>query len=138
MWFLQKQAEISNYTRCIYLYRNVDDYCKYRKLMEVYSSFTTREWKFNDSNVTSLLRSLSSEDKELFYFDLTQLQWTQYLADYVAGTRHFLLKEDTNTAPAARKRHTVYVHMVEGAKLYSEKRLIIYATIYLPFTEVKQ
>ena len=106
MWFLQKQAEISNYTRCIYLYRNVNDYFKYGKLMELYSPFSTREWKFHDSNVTSLETSLSSEDKELFYFDLTQLQWTQYLADYVAGMRHFLLKEDINTAPAARKRES--------------------------------
>ena len=85
----------------------MNDYCKYRKLMELYSTFTTREWKFHDANVTSLLRSLSSEDQEVFYFDLTQLRWTQYLADYVAGMRHFLLKDDINTAPAARKRHTV-------------------------------
>jgi fatty acyl-CoA reductase len=69
------------------------------------SRFSTQEWKFHDKNIRSLLSSLSSEDQELFYFDLTQLQWQQYLADYMAGTRYFLLKEDTSTIPAARKRY---------------------------------
>jgi fatty acyl-CoA reductase len=55
--------------------------------------------------VRSLLRSLSPEDRELFYFDLTQLEWQQYLADYMGGVRRFLLKEDTSTLPAARKRY---------------------------------
>jgi fatty acyl-CoA reductase len=69
------------------------------------SPFSTQEWKFHDSNVRSLLSSLSPEDQELFYFDLTQLQWQKYLADYMAGMRYFLLKEDTSTIPAARKRY---------------------------------
>ena len=90
---------------CIYWYRNVDELLKYIRFMERVSQFSTQEWKLHDSNIRSLLSSLSSKDQELFYFDLTQLQWQQYLADYMAGTRYFLLKDDTSTIPAARKRY---------------------------------
>jgi len=90
---------------CIYLYRNVDAFLKYISLAEHLSRFSTQEWKIHDSNISSLLSSLSSKDQELFYFDLTQLQWQQYLADYMAGARYFLLKDDTSTIPAARKRY---------------------------------
>jgi len=83
----------------------VDALLRYINLAGQLSRFSTQEWKFHDSNIRSLLGSLSSEDQELFYFDLTQLQWQQYLADYMAGTRYFLLKEDTSTIPAARKRY---------------------------------
>jgi len=98
------KTEIIHYTH-IYLYRNVDAVLKYINLAIVLSRFSTQEWKFHDSNVRSLLSSLSPEDQELFYFDLTQLQWQQYLADYMAGMRYFLLKEDTSTIPEARKRY---------------------------------
>jgi fatty acyl-CoA reductase len=83
----------------------VDALLKYIYLAEQLARFSTKEWTFHDSNIRSLLNSLSSEDRELFYFDLTQLQWRQYLADYMAGSRYFLLKEDTSTLSAARKRY---------------------------------
>jgi len=86
-------------------HKNVDYLLRYINLAITLSRFGTQEWKFHDSNVRSLLSNLSSEDQELFYFDLTQLQWRQYLADYMAGARYFLLKEDTSTIPAARKRY---------------------------------
>jgi fatty acyl-CoA reductase len=87
------------------LNRNVDAYCRYVRLASHLGRFSTREWKFHDSNVRSSLRSLSPEDRQLFYFDLTQLHWQQYLADYMRGVLRFLLKEDTSTLPAARKRY---------------------------------
>ena len=83
----------------------MDALLKYINLAGQLARFSTKEWKIHDSNVRSLLSSLSSEDQELFYFDLTQLQWRQYLADYMAGLKYFLLKEDTSTLSAARKRY---------------------------------
>lgn len=88
-------------------HKNVDLYYKSIKFLTLVSKFSTQEWTFHDSNVRSLLSTLSPEDKELFYFDLTQLNWKEYLKAYVAGIRLFLLKENESTLPMARKRYKI-------------------------------
>ncbi|XP_069698281.1 putative fatty acyl-CoA reductase CG5065 isoform X3 [Periplaneta americana] len=83
----------------------VDLYYKSLKFLALVSSFSTQEWTFHDANVRSLLSSLSPQDKDIFYFDLTQLEWKKFLKTYMAGIRFFLLKENESTLPAARKRY---------------------------------
>jgi len=99
-------------------YRNVDLYYKSIKYVEMMSKFSTKAWKFNDSNIRSLLSSLSHEDRELFCFDVTRLQWRDYLAEYIAGIRLFLLRESTSTLPDARKRYKRYVRWTEGIQIW--------------------
>jgi fatty acyl-CoA reductase len=98
-------------------YRNVDLYYKSIKYMTIVSKVSTNSWKFHDSNIRSLLSSLSHEDRELYCFDITRLQWRDYLADYIAGIRLFLLREDTSTLPDARKRYNRYVQRAEGIQI---------------------
>ncbi|XP_069698280.1 putative fatty acyl-CoA reductase CG5065 isoform X2 [Periplaneta americana] len=86
-------------------HKKVDLYYKSLKFLALVSSFSTQEWTFHDANVRSLLSSLSPQDKDIFYFDLTQLEWKKFLKTYMAGIRFFLLKENESTLPAARKRY---------------------------------
>jgi fatty acyl-CoA reductase len=99
-------------------YRNVHLYYKSIKYVNMMSKFSTKAWKFHDSNIRSLLSSLSPEDRTLFYFDVTRLQWRDYLADYIAGIRLFLLRETTSTLPDARKRYKRYVQRTEGIQIW--------------------
>lgn len=65
--------------------------------------FTTREFLFANDNMISLWKTLSPEDKETFYFDISKFDWKAYFETYVIGTRCFILKESLDTLPAARK-----------------------------------
>lgn len=66
--------------------------------------FSTRQWRFIDDNVRLLNRSLSAEDRAEFAFDVSQIQWSKYIEDYVLGIRHFIFKEHPNSLPACRKQ----------------------------------
>lgn len=66
--------------------------------------FSTQEWRFLDDNVRELNASLSLEDRRLFSFDVTEIDWPKYIADYVLGIRSFIFKEQVSSLPQARKR----------------------------------
>jgi alcohol-forming fatty acyl-CoA reductase len=65
--------------------------------------FTTHEWRFSNNNVVRLAGQLSPVDQKMFNFDMRTLNWSDYMEQYVLGTRRFILKEDPSTFPAARK-----------------------------------
>jgi len=66
--------------------------------------FGEQDWLFHDTNVRSLLVQLTSEDCDIFYFDMKQLNWASYLERCVKGVRKCILKDDLNTLPKARER----------------------------------
>ena len=47
---------------------------------------------------------LSEEDKKNFMFDMKQLNWSDFMYDYVRGCRVYLLKDDLSTVPQALVR----------------------------------
>ncbi|XP_075974573.1 putative fatty acyl-CoA reductase CG5065 isoform X2 [Anticarsia gemmatalis] len=62
-----------------------------RKVVEAVKFFLLYEWKFSDSNVRALCKSLSAKDKEMFNFDVTTINWDTCIQDYVLGARKHLL-----------------------------------------------
>lgn len=68
--------------------------------------FSTHQWNFRDDNVRRLSEQLSPEDREIFMFDVKQIDWTSYLERYILGIRTFILKESPDTLPAARSHIT--------------------------------
>ncbi|KAK7595541.1 hypothetical protein V9T40_013366 [Parthenolecanium corni] len=62
----------------------------YRKLdqvRDILRYFRVRKWLFKTDNVQSLWKNLSPEDKEIFYFDIKNMNWAEYLKCYVLGVR---------------------------------------------------
>jgi len=45
---------------------------------------------------------MSAEDRQLFYFDIRQIDWQSYLPEYCLGIRRYILNEKDDTIPAAR------------------------------------
>lgn len=78
-------------------------YKKLHKAIAVLEYFSTREWKFHSNNSRILMEKMSPEDRENFNFDISSLDWEEYLKNYVVGTRRYLFKEDDSTIPEARK-----------------------------------
>lgn len=82
-------------------------YEKIHKFSEVISYFSTKQWKFVDSNTRGLIDRLSSRDRELFDFDLALLDWKEYFYHHVRGLRVYLIKDELDTVERAivkRKR----------------------------------
>jgi fatty acyl-CoA reductase len=65
--------------------------------------FCQREWMYHDTNLRSLLAKLTPEDRDIFNFDIKQVNWNEYLESCVKGLRQYILKDQINTLPAARK-----------------------------------
>nr|CAD7434651.1 unnamed protein product [Timema monikensis] len=79
-------------------------YRKIHRLSGVLTYFCTRNWDFSDDNVQTLWKNLGPEDKKLFDFDISSLDWNQYIYNYVRGCRVHLLKDDLSTVPESRIR----------------------------------
>lgn len=79
---------------------------KLRKATTCLEYFSTNQWNFRDDNVRRLGEQLSPEDREIFLFDVKQIDWTSYLEHYILGIRQFILKESPDTLPAARSHIT--------------------------------
>ena len=45
---------------------------------EVFTHFTTHEWIFESEKVKKLLNLLNEEEKEMYYIDVTRMDWKRY------------------------------------------------------------
>lgn len=68
----------------------------------------THQWRFVSENPIRLLDYLSEADRNIFYFDVRQINWNTYIGTYVAGARRYILKDDPSTLPAARRNLKKY------------------------------
>ena len=92
---------LSNNIRKMYeafhFFRMLKVYKKIHKFSGVISYFCTRQWKFENKNVLMLWDRMNSIDREKFYFNLQNLDWTQYFYHHVRGIRFFILKDPPDT-----------------------------------------
>ncbi|CRL01949.1 CLUMA_CG015216, isoform A [Clunio marinus] len=70
--------------------------------LKVLQYYTTREWIFINENFLKLHRELNDVDKKKFSCDLFQIDITEYLLNFIKGTRYYLLKESPESLPKAR------------------------------------
>lgn len=71
--------------------------------------FTTHEWRFCNENVQGLWENLSETDQKTFNFALSALHWPTYMEQYCLGTKRYVMKEELNTLPTARKHLSKWV-----------------------------
>lgn len=57
------------------------------KMITTLKPFTTNQWLFKCSNVTSLYEQMTTVDKEIFNFDIRQVRWDDYLRRYYVGSK---------------------------------------------------
>lgn len=101
-------------------------YQKIHKFCDVISYFNTRRWYFTNTNVMvssalitcylpksksnisnkfqTLWKKLDTKDKQMFYFDMKDLDWDNFTRESMFGMRQYLMKDDPSTIPDAIKR----------------------------------
>ena len=89
--------------------------------------FAVNEWEWEQGNVSQLREELDESDKYKFYFDVSLINWEDYLEDYIKGTRQYFFKEDLSTMEEAR-RHQTTMFWVD--KAFQVELMLSAVTIY--------
>ncbi|XP_077559528.1 fatty acyl-CoA reductase 1-like isoform X1 [Haemaphysalis longicornis] len=79
-------------------------YRKARRGMDAILYFSTHGWLFRSNNVVALIDYLSPADKQIFDFDIRDVQWFPYWNQYMMGIRKYLFEADVSSLPQSRKR----------------------------------
>lgn len=88
-----------------FFFRLVKSYQKISKFLDVIAYFATRTWHFADDNVVELWNSLSSQDKEIYPFDVAELDWDYFSLTHLLGLRVHLAKDGLETLPAGKLKY---------------------------------
>lgn len=99
----QKNMSLINF-QSSFRHRLLKTYKKIHKFSNVISFFCTNEWIFTNDNVQTLWNNLNADDREIFFFDITPLNWTEYISYYMKGMRMYLFKDDLSNVEVARKK----------------------------------
>ncbi|XP_049638841.1 fatty acyl-CoA reductase 2-like [Suncus etruscus] len=73
------------------------------KTISMLEYFWTHCWEWSMKNTEMLMAELSPEDQQVFNFDVRQLDWLEYIENYVIGVKQYLLKEDMSGIPKAKE-----------------------------------
>lgn len=73
------------------------------KTISMLEYFINHSWEWSTNNTEMLLSELSPEDQRVFNFDVRQLNWIEYIENYVLGVKKYLLKEDLAGIPKAKQ-----------------------------------
>ncbi|RZC38408.1 NAD binding 4 and/or Sterile domain containing protein [Asbolus verrucosus] len=84
--------------KMISLYKKIDN------LYDALYPFVRTSFKFSNNNTKSLWNKLNQVDKELFPFDISQVNWLIYFRNYQKGLRLYLHKDPLETLPEAKIR----------------------------------
>uniref|UniRef100_A0AAG5CS63 Fatty acyl-CoA reductase n=1 Tax=Anopheles atroparvus TaxID=41427 RepID=A0AAG5CS63_ANOAO len=69
--------------------------------------FIFTEWKYHNPATQQLTQWLQGEDKNLFNFNIEQLQWPEYFDHLTQGVRRYLNNEQPKSLGAARKKDKI-------------------------------
>nr|KAF6452325.1 fatty acyl-CoA reductase 2 [Molossus molossus] len=73
------------------------------KMVSMLEYFINRSWEWSTDNTEMLMSTLTPEDQRIFNFDVRQLNWLDYIENYVLGIKKYLLKEDMAGVPEAKQ-----------------------------------
>lgn len=91
---------------------------KIQSTMYLLHVFTTREWKFDNSNTQDLWLSLSVEEQNTFRFGFGDFDWNSYLKNFYYGIRKHILHEDLSNVPKALAKTRKYVTFIHTRSFF--------------------
>ncbi|KAK4023769.1 hypothetical protein OUZ56_009167 [Daphnia magna] len=78
-------------------------YVKANDAFSTFEFFTTHQWRFISKNWIRLMNEMSAEDRDIFYFDVGNINWRNYFESYILGVRLYGFREDISNLPLARR-----------------------------------
>lgn len=105
-------------------------YKKVLKFTGIINYFTVRNWDFSNFNVKKLLHELEPNDRQIFQFDMSEIDWENYFKNYMKGIRIYLLKEPLKNLEEAQKRWRKYVLKTNYYFNYKLSLLFFFCRLY--------
>ncbi|XP_012545692.2 putative fatty acyl-CoA reductase CG5065 [Bombyx mori] len=96
--------------------------------LEVLQYYTTKKWLFKNDNFLALRTKISAEDDRIFYTDIQEINWNDYIREYIKGAREFCCDEDPSTLPQARRLQKQLFYLDFAVRL-----IIVSLTIYVSY-----
>ncbi|KAI5640419.1 male sterility protein domain-containing protein [Phthorimaea operculella] len=94
-------------------------YNKAYKLFNLFSFFTTHHWAFVDSNLRALREDLSEADKQIYNFDVKDIDWREFMLVWGIGLRKYIIKDELkDTEYAIKKQKWLYFANIIFLALY--------------------
>nr|UYO73019.1 fatty acyl-CoA reductase [Phenacoccus solenopsis] len=96
-------------------------YSKMNDVREILTYFRQRDWTFVNTNTQQMWQNLTKEDKQLFFFNMSEISWEYFLQAMCLGLRVYLVNDDIDTIPAARKKwkRLYYAHIFFKAIVFA-------------------
>jgi fatty acyl-CoA reductase len=85
-------------------------YKKAFRALSAFEFFFSKQWIFLSKNSDGIWSKMSTKDRQIFYFNVRDINWRAYFETYILGTRRFILKDDISTLPEAKKNVTKYIN----------------------------
>lgn len=78
-------------------------YNKIGKFTKIMAYFFSNTWNISIDNYKRVCNSMTPEDKEIFFCDLKNLDWDEFLYNYLLGIRLYLIKDPIETLEEGKK-----------------------------------
>ncbi|XP_061397478.1 fatty acyl-CoA reductase wat-like [Musca vetustissima] len=89
-------------TRMTKTYKKIHTQCS---MLRYFLAF---DFTFDMTNCYNLWDSMSAEDKKIYNFDMSKLDWSRYFYDDLKGMRRFIAKEDPKSIPQGMKMLRIF------------------------------
>ncbi|KAJ0182891.1 hypothetical protein K1T71_000867 [Dendrolimus kikuchii] len=109
----------------------------YRKIYKMnlsFAYFLSNDWTLRDDNTEELYSAMSPEDKAIFNFDVTDINWHQYVLTIGLGLRKYVAKDGLKDAEYAVKKQNYL--MIANFIFFALYFYAIYKVLYLAYTVV--
>ncbi|XP_018574208.1 fatty acyl-CoA reductase wat-like [Anoplophora glabripennis] len=83
--------------------RFLNIYKKIHEFSRLLTFFVMKSFEFKSANVRKMLERMSVKDREVFFCDLKQLDWEEFVITYGAGIRVYLVKDPMDTVDKAKR-----------------------------------
>jgi len=120
------------YIVCMLIYRFSKMYVKTELMMDLLYEFTTRQWKFDNSNIRGLWSLLSQDDRNAFWYSLEEFDWTSYIKIYFYGIRKHVLYEKLSNVAKATVKNRRY-DIFPKSYFFFDHDILLHNRIYVLF-----
>lgn len=87
------------------IYRLRKAYAKIDKFNSVISYFLSQQWRFCNDAVINLWERMNPADREIFNFNIDDLDWESYLKHMIPGMRVYLMNDPLDTIEKGREKY---------------------------------
>lgn len=75
--------------------------------LKVFEYFLINQWEWDNKNCQLLSQRMNVEERNDFNFDVSSLDYNQYIENWVIGSRRFMMKLDDANIPEGRRKFVI-------------------------------